>query len=117
MLKDPLLTTDPPLSSHKFEAANVYGINLVLCVNRFATYDATAECLRSLGVIHASPLLEALSFHHHPSKRICLRELVAALQEEMNAGLENGLLANSGPSGAALHAGVLLMQHELSSVR
>nr|CAH0106025.1 unnamed protein product [Daphnia galeata] len=83
----------------------------------FATYDATVECLRSLGVVHASSLLEALSFRHHPSKKICLRELVCALQEEMNAGLENGLLANSGPSGAALHAGVLLIQHELSSVR
>ncbi|XP_045033460.1 ninein isoform X2 [Daphnia magna] len=83
----------------------------------FATYDATVECLRSLGVVHASSLLDALSFRHHPSKRLCLRELVCALQEEMNAGLENGLLANSGPSGAALHAGVLLIQHELSSVR
>ncbi|EFX84463.1 hypothetical protein DAPPUDRAFT_222984 [Daphnia pulex] len=70
-----------------------------------------------MGVVHASSLLEALSFRHHPSKRISLRELVCALQEEMNAGLENGLLANSGPSGAALHAGVLLIQHELSSVR
>ncbi|XP_057374956.1 ninein-like isoform X2 [Daphnia carinata] len=83
----------------------------------FATYDATVECLRSLGVVHASSLLDALSFRHHPSKRLCLRELVCALQEEMNAGLENGLLANSGPSGAALHAGVLLIQHELSAVR
>ena len=88
-----------------------------LYVNRFATYDATVECLRSLGVVQASSLLEALSFRNHPSKKICLRELVCALQEEMNAGLENGLLANSGPSGAALHAGVLLIQHELSSVR
>ena len=105
------------MSSRKFKAANLYDINFGFVVNRFATYDATVECLRSLGVIHASPLLEALSFHHHPSKRICLRELVSALQEEMNAGLENGLLATSGPSGTALHAGVLLMQHELSSVR
>lgn len=35
----------------------------------------------------------------------------------MNAGLDAGLLASSGHPGMALHAGILLMQHELSSVR
>lgn len=35
----------------------------------------------------------------------------------MNAGLDAGLLANIGHSGIALHAGVLLLTHELSSVR
>lgn len=82
--------------------------------DRFATYDATVECLRSLGLSQAPHLLEALSFRH---QRINLRDLVAALQEEMSAGLENGLLSNLGPSGAALHAGLLLMQHELAAVR
>lgn len=89
-----------------------------LCLeHRFATFDATADCLRSLGVGQASSLLEALSFRNHPTQKINLRDLVGALQEEMNAGLEAGMLANNGHSGSALHSGILLMQHELSSVR
>lgn len=85
--------------------------------NRFATFDSTVDCLRSLGVAQASSLLEALSFRNHPSQKISLRDLVGALQEEMNASLEAGMLANNGHSGTALHSGILLMQHELSSVR
>lgn len=115
-----LLCIDTDLIQRFLLSNNVFNIVVLFffrTTNRFVTYDGAVECLRSLGVVQAAALLEALSFHHHPSKRICLRELIVALQEEMHAALDNGLLTNTGPSGAALHAGVLLMQHELSSVR
>jgi hypothetical protein len=83
--------------------------------DRFATFDATVECLLSLGVPQAASLLEALSFR--PSQKINLRDLVAALHEELHAGLDSGVLSHSGHAGLALHAAVLLMQHELSTIR
>ncbi len=46
---------------------------------RFATFEATVECLRSMGLSQASSLLEALSFSN-PPQRVNLRDLVGALQ-------------------------------------
>jgi len=80
-----------------------------------ATYEATAEYLHSLGVNAASSLLEALSFSG--TQKVNLRDLVAALHEEMNASLDAGILTNSGHSGVALHTGIVLMQQELSNIR
>ena len=83
--------------------------------DRFATFDATADYLHSLGVTESSSLLEALSFR--PSQKVNLRDLAGALHEEMNASIEAGILTNNGHSGVALHTGILLMQQEVSALR
>ena len=91
------------------------GNELIFFLDRLATYEATAEYLHSLGVNAASSLLEALSFSG--TQKVNLRDLVAALHEEMNASLDAGILTNSGHSGVALHTGIVLMQQELSNIR
>ena len=51
--------------------------------DRFATFEATVECLCSMGLgSQASPLLEALSFRNPPQK-VNLRDLVGALQASL----------------------------------
>ena len=81
----------------------------------FSSFETTAEFLRSLGVPQASIRLSALNFR--PSAAVNLVELAAALHEEINAALESGMLSRSGHAGVALHAAVLLTQHELCSMR